>query len=710
MESPIFALDIGTRSVTGLLLEKQQDKFSVIDYCIKEHTERSMRDGQIHNVVAVADVIKEVKDTLEERSGTVLTKACVAAAGRALKTIEATASISLLQQPITNDEKIKHLELTAVQAAQMDLAGQEKDNDYTNYYCVGYSVLHYRLDKELIGSLIEQSGEEASVDIIATFLPKVVVESLLAALARADLEMEALTLEPIAAIHVLIPESMRRLNVALVDIGAGTSDIAITDRGTVVAYGMVPVAGDEITEAISDHYLLDFPQAEATKRRIVNEGQDKVADILGFESTIYYDALVADISVHVDRLAAAISDEILQLNAKSPRAIMLVGGGSLTPDLTSALANKLDLPANRVAVRGSDAIQSLVKNEHIPQGPDFVTPIGIAIAAKQNPVHYVSVRVNKKMIRLFEMKQLTIGDCLIQAGIELKKLYGKPGVASIINVNGTEITVPGSFGTAPTIYLNNKEASMDAPIKNRDDISVIAGSPGAAAEVTLEELIGEVPAMTIFYQGKAYQLQSSLYVNGQLRTKDYLIKDRDIIEWKKTQSIKDFLYSRSTENLNSTKPFICYVDNRKISIDKGETKVFLNGENVTVEQKMQHNDRLEVKSAGNPTVQDLLQQLDIEYIRTITVTFNDKRIVMKQILVSVLRGVEQLELESPVKFNDTLKVKEKSPEPFIFQDIFRFAEFDISMVNGNFKLYKNDQKTAFDAEIQTGDRLEIRWS
>ena len=92
------------------------------------------------------------------------------------------------------------------------------------------------------------------------------MESLLSALKRANLEMEALTLEPIAAINVLIPPTMRRLNVALVDIGAGTSDIAITDYGTVVAYGMVPNAGDEITEALSDLYLLDFHQAEKAKR------------------------------------------------------------------------------------------------------------------------------------------------------------------------------------------------------------------------------------------------------------------------------------------------------------------------------------------------------------------------------------------------------------------------------------------------------------
>ena len=86
--------------------------------------------------------------------------------------------------------------------------------------------------------------------------------------------MEALTLEPIAAINVLIPPSMRRLNVALVDIGAGTSDIAITDAGTVIAYGMVPIAGDEVTEAISDHYLLDFPIGRKSKTRTAKPSTD----------------------------------------------------------------------------------------------------------------------------------------------------------------------------------------------------------------------------------------------------------------------------------------------------------------------------------------------------------------------------------------------------------------------------------------------------
>src|SRR5699024_921537 len=150
----VFALDIGTRSVTGIILEQTGKKFTVVDFCMEEHKERSMLDGQIHDVVEVSGVIRKVKEKLEQNNGP-LHKACVAAAGRALKTIHASASIQLHQQPIMEQETIKHLELTAVQAAQIKLAEVENSQNYSNYYCVGYSILNYMLDDQAIGSLID---------------------------------------------------------------------------------------------------------------------------------------------------------------------------------------------------------------------------------------------------------------------------------------------------------------------------------------------------------------------------------------------------------------------------------------------------------------------------------------------------------------------------------------------------------------------------
>lgn len=61
MNSHIFALDIGTRSVTGMLLEKDETEYTIKKHYVLEHKERSILDGQIHNVVQVANVIQQQK-------------------------------------------------------------------------------------------------------------------------------------------------------------------------------------------------------------------------------------------------------------------------------------------------------------------------------------------------------------------------------------------------------------------------------------------------------------------------------------------------------------------------------------------------------------------------------------------------------------------------------------------------------------------------
>ncbi len=69
MSSKLFALDIGTRSVVGIILEEQNNHFHVADILMKEHKERAMVDGQIHNVLYVAELIKTIKNELELKHG-----------------------------------------------------------------------------------------------------------------------------------------------------------------------------------------------------------------------------------------------------------------------------------------------------------------------------------------------------------------------------------------------------------------------------------------------------------------------------------------------------------------------------------------------------------------------------------------------------------------------------------------------------------------
>jgi cell division ATPase FtsA len=72
------------------------------------------------------------------------------------------------------------------------------------------------------------------------------------------------------------------LNLAMVDIGAGTSDIAISRNGSISAYAMVSMAGDEVTDEIAQHFLLDFQSAEGVKRKLFSEASSTVCrDVMG---------------------------------------------------------------------------------------------------------------------------------------------------------------------------------------------------------------------------------------------------------------------------------------------------------------------------------------------------------------------------------------------------------------------------------------------
>src|SRR5699024_12714642 len=109
-------------------------------------------------------------------------------------------------------------------------------------------------------------------------------------------------------------------------------------------------------------------------------------------------------------------------------------------------------------IRGIDGVSVLDKdNQHVlPNGPDFVTPKCIAISATENPLHYTNVYVNNRLTLMFQTKNLTVGDCLVQAGIDNNKYYGKIGLSHIVEINGQNVTLRGKYGEAPVIYLNNQ--------------------------------------------------------------------------------------------------------------------------------------------------------------------------------------------------------------------------------------------------------------
>ena len=710
----IFGLDIGTRSVVGLIIQETDNGYHVVDVFSQEHTERSMLDGQIHNVLEVAKSITYVKEQLEAKHGT-LRKVCVAAAGRSLKTVRATEELDITGKPIFDRESLLTLELSAVQKAQFKLASSDAgSHGQVNDYCVGYSVIDYHLDEQKIGSLVDQKGHKAAVEVIATFLPKVVVESLIAALHRADLSLEALTLEPIAAINVLIPQSMRRLNVALVDIGAGTSDIAITDYGTVTAYGMVPNAGDEITEAISDQFLLDFPDAEHVKRQLNDKDEVLVQDILGMETSMTRDDIITPVQPAINHLADQISAEILNLNGRIPKAVMLVGGGSLTPLLPEKIAERLELPANRVAIRGIDAIKSLTFEQEFEPTPELVTPIGIAIAARENPVEYISIRVNEETVRLFDIKKLTVGDGVVSSGVELNKLFGKPGMAIMVKVNGRVVSIPGQHGTPPNLLKNGEICSLDDPLSDGDVIHVEKGKSGKDAVATASDVLDIPEPFTIELNGDALAIEPKIQINGQSAKMDDVLHDRDQLDVHFPENLEEVLQSPGIHTaFQQAKTIEVTVNHHAIRLQTKQPEYRINGETSFLTSTVKQGDTIKVNGPSQTafTIEDvLLQQYDYPN-REILVTFNDEPVRLEKALFDCTLNGEPAALHTSLSDGDTIELKERQNVSFIFQDVFAKVQVKKPSVSDHVKpvILQNDQETSFSAPINHGDQLKLNW-
>ena len=108
----------------------------------------------IHDVESVADTISRIKESLEETLQTKFSSAAVAAAGRALKTACGRAARHRTVLGAMTRDEVLALEIEAVQQAQFQLAQEDtRDQERNLYFCVGYSVVCYWLENQVIGSL-----------------------------------------------------------------------------------------------------------------------------------------------------------------------------------------------------------------------------------------------------------------------------------------------------------------------------------------------------------------------------------------------------------------------------------------------------------------------------------------------------------------------------------------------------------------------------
>ncbi len=605
----VFGLDIGTRSIVGTVGYRTGERFHVVAQCVREHETRAMLDGQIHDIHKVGATINDVKFHLEEKVGRKLKDVCIAAAGRVLRTIT-----THVEQEFPGDKEIDGEDIYALDSRGVEKAYEEflETNDTEiKFYCVGYSVVRYYMNHYPISNLEGHKAGTIGADIIATFLPDDVVDGLYKAVGLAGLEVVNLTLEPIAAIQVAIPEMYRMLNIALVDVGAGTSDISITKDGSIVAYGMIPIAGDALTEVIAKHCLVDFKTAEKIKRAAGEEENIEYKDILGLTQTISREKIAEVSRPVIQDMTKRVADKIKELNGdKSVSAVFVVGGGGRLQGYTESLAEELDIQKERVAVRGEEVMQQIAFYEEDARKDSLmVTPIGICLSFYEQSNNFIFVYFNDQRVKLYDNNKLAVVDAAMQAEFTNDGLFPKRGKALNYFVNGKPRITRGMLGEAAIIRVNGQEADIYTPIHANDHVRVIESTAGEPAALDINQLPEYGAVMPVEVNEQKVKLPKFAMVNGQLQSGYYGIQENDSIEFLNyytVRQIAEFMDVIINQDMN------IYVNNKLADMD---TKVYENFAIIWTMEELQLSDR-DIYGSGAPDTYANLPEDDGSYMKS----------------------------------------------------------------------------------------------
>ncbi|MBS5164756.1 MAG: cell division protein FtsA [Butyricicoccus sp.] len=684
----IFALDIGTRSVIGVVGYAEKNGLHVLAVERQDHGTRAMVDGQIQDISLVSGAAMAVKERLEKKVGQPLHSVCVAAAGRSLKTQRADYEIILPDVQTLDSELIARLETGAINRAEQafDENGDESDR---LYYLVGYSVTGYELDHYPMTTLLDHRGKQIKASVIATFLPSEVVESLCTSMRKAGLEVASLTLEPIAAMNLIIPPQLRLLNLALVDIGAGTSDIAVSQGGSVVGYTMATVAGDEITETLMKQYLLDFDTAEQVKLAISSGEQITFQDILGVEHSISADEVEQATEESARVLCQEICAGVRALNGGAPSALFLVGGGSQLTKLREYVEQEMQMEPSRVAV-GSANLRKLVwTDEEICDltSPDLATPLGIALSAAQqltgNGLH---ILVNGKRANLFRSERLSIRDVLMMNGYRYRDFIGRTGQSVSFMLNGERRVIRGTQSSPAELTRNGEAATLSDHVHAGDSICFTPAISGIDASPRLCDILPELSDETVWLADEQVPMGLVAQINGQFVPRDTALVSGDEIDTLRLDTIDDLLAAHGAEGM----------------------PVLRNGIPCSGAEILTPEDRIVYGEAARWN-QVVMQAGQDEEKEAESDTVPQKHTVMSEEPMQQIQTVAgQTEMLSVLLNDRPLQLPITKERPvYYLMDLLEHTEIDFQNLNQEVCLEINGQEASFQQRLYSGDSVRI---
>ena len=221
-------------------------------------------------------------------------------------------------------------------------------------------------------------GRHVKIGIFNAFAPLVHLGALQSVASQLDLELLEVVAEPYAVARVLGADNVRQAGALFIDVGGGTTDVALVRQGGIEGTRMFALGGRAFTKSIADRLDLPFPRAEELKvdyaRGLPVEHRDEVAEIVRDDVAVW----AAGVELVMEELAAG---EML------PSRIHVCGGGSRLPEISEALAAERfwkRLPFARppeVAIMAPDQVEAIEDATELLVDQQDVTPLGLAYQA-----------------------------------------------------------------------------------------------------------------------------------------------------------------------------------------------------------------------------------------------------------------------------------------------------------------------------------------
>lgn len=376
----LLALDIGTEYVKALIVKKSKSQLKIVGVGKAHEAPTNMFGGAIADIQGVAKTCEEALIKAEEMAGVRSRDVVVGIAGELIK--GNTASIKYRRadstKPITDDEMhkiIKKVQEKAGEKAREEVA-VETNNPDVQVRLINSALVSLRIDGHKVSNPIGFKGSEVMVQIYTAFAPLVHISAIERVCDELQLDLVTVAVEPYAVCRACLGDDLdSNFSGIVMDIGGGTTDIAIVDDGGVEGTKMFSIGGRSFTHQIAEKLGLDFEDAE--KLKLLADNPDMKPSIRNKLD----EAIQQNLEVWESGVQIAIEE--FEHVESLPNQVLLCGGGASLSEIPETLATSdwyKELPFSRrpvISLIEPDDIPGIINGTDRELDHTFVTAMGL---------------------------------------------------------------------------------------------------------------------------------------------------------------------------------------------------------------------------------------------------------------------------------------------------------------------------------------------